>query len=327
MVGKGLSPDLINDIQNLKQKHTLLLLRDIQTPNYKKLFVRLKKEGFKVGVCTNSIPETTKLLLSKMQIYDICDIILDNSRVNNPKPNSDIYLLAQKELKLEGKNIVVFEDAEFGITSSEHAGCCTFYVETVCQINFKNILSVVKSFSLLKEILILQPRLKNSVRFSIKKDFKYNRYLCKTICSECGVTKWTSRNDLKKWKFTNKCGRCWVKTHITKYSLDRQGYKLLSIHFIEGEDGYNLAKEMANRQGFIREHRFVMAKHLNRILLKSEIVHHKNGIKDDNRIENLELLTIKTHHKGSGDDYYQKWQEAESQIDQLKIEIEKLKNQ
>lgn len=58
--------------------------------------------------------------------------------------------------------------------------------------------------------------------------------------------------------------------------------------------------------GRIREHTFVMSEHLGRPIKKGETIHHKNGVRDDNRIENLELWST-SHPYGQRVDDKIKW--------------------
>lgn len=88
-----------------------------------------------------------------------------------------------------------------------------------------------------------------------------------------------------------------------KISLSHKGkYKIITKfggHKKQRQDGYievycptNIN---ANKQGYVMEHDLIIEETIKRPLKKDEVVHHINHIRNDNRIENLRLMTFKEH--------------------------------
>lgn len=78
----------------------------------------------------------------------------------------------------------------------------------------------------------------------------------------------------------------WRRT-AAGFHINHDGYRLVKVYADDAKDGPYLS--MRNSGGYIPEHRLVMARHLGRPLLRSETVHHINGDRADNRLENLQL--------------------------------------
>lgn len=85
-----------------------------------------------------------------------------------------------------------------------------------------------------------------------------------------------------KSTISKKCRINCIKSRKGKRSGAWKGGRSLT------EDGYVLVW-CPYIHNYIPEHRLIMSRFLNRPLTRLETVHHKNGIRDDNRIENLEL--------------------------------------
>lgn len=60
---------------------------------------------------------------------------------------------------------------------------------------------------------------------------------------------------------------------------------------------YRPEHPQANLHGYVKEHRLVMEEYLGRLLDAEEVVHHVNEIRDDNRLENLRIMSQSEHAK------------------------------
>jgi len=155
-------------------------------------------------------------------------------------------------------------------------------------------------------------------------------------CLICGTSflrrhtkhKYCSRHCFNK---ATKNGDILYRPYCSWRFKDSRGY--IQIRLSSSSLFYPMTGVGLRYKSFVSEHRLKMAKSLGRILQPSEIVHHKNGIKDDNRLSNLELSDRNNHianHnqgyrngflRGFRDGKNEKIRELEKQIELLKMEI------
>jgi hypothetical protein len=120
-------------------------------------------------------------------------------------------------------------------------------------------------------------------------------------CGVCGKERTMPALKVANPSFTglcNPCARAGHRSHFWKGGRIEHPNGYILIRVTPDHPFYS----MADSHNLIPEHRLKMAEHIGRVLEFDEIVHHKNGRKDDNRIENLELLKKNLHHTGYSPD-------------------------
>jgi hypothetical protein len=149
-------------------------------------------------------------------------------------------------------------------------------------------------------------------------------------CLDCGKQRWVQ---LTKGKPVSlRCHSCATKgdkNYHWKGGINKHSAGYILIQLKPSDFFYSMAEIKGH---YVLEHRLVMAKHLGRNLHSWEIVHHKNHIRDDNRIENLQLISVDKHNQITIMEMRIKKLEMEIQerdltIKELRIKIENSKLQ
>jgi hypothetical protein len=113
-----------------------------------------------------------------------------------------------------------------------------------------------------------------------------------TLCPKCDKGRWVRLQYHRKYPILL-CNSCIQSHSLTNEYKGRKtnkaGYILVLLKSI---DPYY---RMAQKSGYVLEHRYIMAKHFGRPLESWEIVHHKNRNKTDNSPKNLHLYLGNQH--------------------------------
>jgi beta-phosphoglucomutase len=139
---------LIND---LKQKFTLEMVYARCKPLFYHQYAlsRLKSEGYKLVVCSNSIRRTIEIMMERSDLLKYLDFFLSNQDVIKSKPDPEIYQKAIERLSLKPKECLILEDNEVGIKAAMAIKAHLLKVNKLEDVNYLNISRKIKEVSLI----------------------------------------------------------------------------------------------------------------------------------------------------------------------------------
>ena len=108
---KGLPKEMHNGVWRKKQKETkkIIDLEMTYDERMRSVLRRLKSEGYKICVASNSIRESLKMMLLRKGLIEYIDFFYSNEDVKSPKPSPEIYLRCMIKAAVSPKETIVVE--------------------------------------------------------------------------------------------------------------------------------------------------------------------------------------------------------------------------
>lgn len=145
---RGLPKGLHAFINDMKQQYTLEIVYSQCKPKFyhEYALAKLKNEGYRMAVCSNSIRNTIDVMMKKAALEDYLEFYISNQDVKNSKPDPEMYNKAIQRMKLNPQECMVIEDNENGIKAAQASGAHVMIVESVEDVNLENIKKHIELF-------------------------------------------------------------------------------------------------------------------------------------------------------------------------------------
>lgn len=152
-IEKGLPQKLHGFINIMKQQYTEEFIHSFCKPVFVHEYAlnRLKEEGYKMAVASNSIRYTVELMMKQSCLAKYLDFMLSNEEVKNAKPDPEIYVQAISRLGLDSSECLIIEDNENGIKAARASGANVLIVNEVEDVNYENITNFITKINGKKE--------------------------------------------------------------------------------------------------------------------------------------------------------------------------------
>ena len=139
---RGLPEALHGFINEMKQIYTMEVIYAKCKPVFQHQFAlsRLKAQGYRMAVCSNSIRQTIALMMERAELLPFLDFFLSNEDVVAPKPAPDMYNEAIRRMGLKPEECLIVEDNPNGIKAARDSGAHVLCVNDVREVNHANIM-------------------------------------------------------------------------------------------------------------------------------------------------------------------------------------------
>jgi HAD superfamily hydrolase (TIGR01509 family) len=138
---RGLPIELHTFINNIKQQYTHDEINAKCRPFFAHEYAlsRLKAEGFKMAVCSNSVMKTVTMMMDKSSLSQYFDTLISNQDVTKSKPDPEMYLRCMAKLGVTPQETLILEDNDHGIKAALASGAYLMKIETINDVNYFDI--------------------------------------------------------------------------------------------------------------------------------------------------------------------------------------------